>query len=141
MFWFAILLTIISNVFYHIFQKITPQDANPVLALAVSYLVAGLICMALLIWYPLEEGMRQSLKQLNWATIGLAFTLVGLELGFLLAYRAGWNISQAGLASNATVSVLLLPVGLMIFKEQLSRTNIAGVLVTIVGLLLMNWGK
>lgn len=141
MFWFAILLTIVSNVFYHIFQKITPQDANPVLALAISYLVAGLVCMALLIWFPLEEGVRQSLKQLNWATIGLAFTLVGLELGFLLAYRAGWNISLAGLASNATVSVLLLPVGLMVFKEQLSRVNIAGVLVTIVGLVLMNWGK
>ena len=87
MFWFAILLTIVSNVFYHIFQKITPQDANPVFALAISYLVAGLICLVLLIWFPLEEGMRQSLKQLNWATIGLAFTLVGLELGFLLAYR------------------------------------------------------
>ncbi len=141
MFWFAILLTIVSNVFYHIFQKITPQDANPVFALAISYLVAGLICVVLLIWFPLEEGVRQSLKQLNWATVGLAFTLVGLELGFLLAYRAGWNISLAGLASNATVSVLLLPVGLMVFKEQLSRLNLAGVAVTILGLVLMNWGK
>lgn len=141
MFWFAILLTIVSNVFYHIFQKITPQDANPVFALAISYLVAGLICMVLLIWFPLEEGMRQSLKQLNWATVGLAFTLVGLELGFLLAYRAGWSISLAGLASNATVSVLLLPVGLMVFKEQLSRLNIAGVVLTIIGLVMMNWGK
>ena len=141
MFWFAIVLTIVSNVFYHIFQKITPQDANPVFALAISYLVAGLICIVLLIWFPLEDGLRQSLNKLNWATIGLAFTLVGLELGFLLAYRAGWNISIAGLASNATVSVLLLPVGLMFFKEQLSRVNIAGMLVTIVGLVLMNWGK
>jgi uncharacterized membrane protein len=141
MFWFAILLTIVSNVFYHIFQKITPQDANPVLALAVSYLVAGLVCLALLFLFPLEEGMRQSVRQLNWVTIGLAFTLVGLELGFLLAYRAGWDISLAGLASNATVSVLLLPVGILIFKEQLTRTNTTGVLITIIGLVLMNWGK
>ncbi|MBN2043447.1 MAG: EamA family transporter [Anaerolineales bacterium] len=141
MFWFAIVLTIVSNVFYHIFQKITPQEANPVLALAVSYLAAGLVCLGLLVFFPLEEGVRQSVKQLNWATIGLAFTLVGLELGFLLAYRAGWDISLAGLASNATVSVLLLPVGLLAFKEQLSRTNMIGVLVTIAGLLLMNWKK
>lgn len=141
MFWFAIFLTIFSNVFYHIFQKITPQDANPVLSLAISYLVAGLVCLALLFFFPLEEGLRQSLKQLNWVTVGLAFTLVGLELGFLLAYRAGWNISLAGLASNATVSVLLLPVGVMVFKEQLSHTNLAGILVTIVGLVLMNLGK
>jgi uncharacterized membrane protein len=141
MFWFAILLTIVSNVFYHIFQKITPQDANPVLALAISYLVAGLVCMVLLMFFPLEAGVRQSLTQLNWATVGLAFTLVGLELGFLLAYRSGWNISLAGLASNATVSVLLLPVGLLVFKEQLSRINLTGVVVTVIGLVLMNWGK
>jgi hypothetical protein len=29
----------------------------------------------------------------------------------------------------------------MFFKEQLSRVNLAGVLVTILGLVLMNWGK
>ena len=73
--------------------------------------------------------------------MALAFTLVGLEVGFLLAYRAGWTISLAGLFSNATVSVLLLPVGLMLFKDRLSGVNALGVLVAIVGLVLMNWGK
>jgi len=141
MFWIAIALTILSNVFYHIIQKITPQQANPVLSLALSYLVAGLICLALLPVFPLKEGLREALKQLNWTTVALAFTLVGLEVGFLLAYRAGWTISLAGLFSNATVSVLLLPVGLMLFKDRLSGVNALGVLVAIVGLVLMNWGK
>jgi len=45
------------------------------------------------------------------------------------------------LFSNATVSVLLLPVGLMLFKDRLSGVNALGVLVAIVGLVLMNWGK
>ena len=43
MFWFAMILTIVSNVFYHIFQKVTPQEANPALALAVVGYYAGLV--------------------------------------------------------------------------------------------------
>lgn len=141
MFWMAIALTIISNVFYHLFQKVTPQNANPVLSLAVSYLAAALICLALLPVFPLKDGLRESLKQLNWASIALAFTLVGLELGFLLAYRAGWNISLAGLVSNTTVAMLLLPVGLILFRERLSGVNAVGVVIALLGLVLMNWGK
>ena len=141
MFWIAIVLTILSNIFYHIIQKVTPQQANPVLSLAISYLVAGLICIALLPVFPVKEGLREALKQLNWTTVALAFTLVGLEIGFLLAYRVGWTISLAGLFSNATVSVLLLPVGYLLFRDRLSGTNMVGVLVAIVGLVLMNWGK
>jgi len=135
------ILTIVSNVFYHIIQKVTPQDANPMLSLAVSYLVSAVICLLLLPLFPLKEGLRESLQKLNWTAVALALTLVGLEVGFLLAYRSGWAISFAGLFSNATVSILLLPVGLLMFNDKLSSTNIVGVLVTVAGLVLMNWGK
>ena len=141
MFWLAILLTVLSNVFYHIIQKNTPQQANVVLSLAVSYLVAGLICLLLLPMFPIKEGMRQALRDLNWTSVALAFTLVGLEVGFLLAYRAGWTISLAGLVSNATVAMLLLPVGLIFFRERLSGVNLLGAVVAVVGLVLMNWNR
>ena len=141
MFWLAILLTVFSNVFYHIIQKNTPQQANVVLSLAVSYLVAGLICLLLLPVFPIKEGMRQALRDLSWTSVALAFTLVGLEVGFLLAYRAGWTISLAGLVSNATVAMLLLPVGLIFFRERLSGVNLLGALVAVVGLVLINWNR
>jgi uncharacterized membrane protein len=141
MFWVAITITIISNVFYHVIQKVTPQDANPVLSLAVSYIFAAVICLLLLPLFPLKEGLREGLQKLNWTAVALALTLVGLEVGFLLAYRAGWIVSMAGLVSNATVSILLLPVGILLFSDKLSTTNMVGVLVTVVGLVLMNVGK
>lgn len=141
MFWIVISLTILSNVFYHIIQKVTPQQANPVLSLGISYLVAGLICFALLPVFPIKEGLREALRHINWTSLALAFSLVGLEIGFLLAYRAGWPISLAGLFSNATVSVILLPVGYMLFRDRLSGINMLGVLVAIIGLVLMNWEK
>ena len=32
------------------------------------------------------------------------------ELGFLLAYRSGWNLGVAALYSNAATALVLLPV-------------------------------
>lgn len=141
MFFLMIAVTIVSNVFYHIIQKVTPQDANPVLSLAVSYLAAALLCVALLPVFPLKDGFKASLLRLNWTSLALALTLVGLEVGFLLAYRAGWQVSMAGLVSNATVSLILLPVGIVLFRDKLSSTNLIGVLITVLGLALMNWRK
>lgn len=141
MFWFAILLTVLSNVFYHIIQKSTPQQANVVLSLAISYLVAGVLCLLLLPLFPMKEGVRMAIRDLNWTSVALAFTLVGLEVGFLLAYRAGWTISLAGLVSNATVAMLLLPVGLIFFRERLSGVNLLGAGVAVIGLVLMNWNR
>jgi len=43
-----------------------------------------------------------------------------LELGFLLAYRKVWNISVAGFLSNTLVALMLIPVGLLLFKETIS---------------------
>ena len=138
LFYFSILLTILSNVFYHIFQKLTPTNVNPFLALAVSYGSATLMCLAFLPFFPPAGGLVVALKQLNWVSVGLAASIVGLELGFLLAYRAGWNISLAGLVSNLTVSLLLLPIGLAFFKERLTPVNLIGIVVCIVGLVMVN---
>lgn len=139
MFIFSIGLTIIANVLYHIIQKSTPAEIHPMLSLAVTYLVAMLVCLLFVPLFPLDSGWLGSLRRLNWSCLALGVAIVGLELGFLLAYRAGWKISTGGLVSNVTVSMLLLPIGLMLFRERLSPTNILGVATCILGLVLVNW--
>ena len=137
-FYFSIGLTVISNVLYHIAQKVTPTNVNPMLALAVTYATATIVCLALLPLFPLTESLADSLRQRNWASIALGITVVGLELGFLLAYRAGWNIGLGALVSNVAVTLLLLPIGLLFFKEQLTPTNVLGIAVSAIGLWLVN---
>ncbi len=39
-YYLAVGLAVISNLFYHLSQKLTPTSANPALAVAVTYLVA-----------------------------------------------------------------------------------------------------
>lgn len=134
----ALALTVVSNVLYHIFQKSTPSNVNPIISLLVTYLTAAAFCAVIIPFYPKDSGLLDSLKRINWASFALGIAIVGLELGFLLAYRAGWNISLAGLLSNATVGLLLIPVGILFFAEKLTFINAAGIMLCFGGLVLMN---
>jgi uncharacterized membrane protein len=134
-----IILAIITSMLYHLFQKLTPAGANPILALIITYLTATLASLILLPAFPLSVNLRESLKGINWVSVALGVTIVGLELGYLLAYRAGWNISIAGIFSNATVALLLIPIGIALFNEKLSAFNLAGILFCTLGLVLVNW--
>ena len=63
--------------------------------------------------------------------------LSGIELGFLLAYRAGWKISVAAVATNVAVTAVLIPIGIVIFKDQLSLRKVVGLILCILGLVLV----
>jgi uncharacterized membrane protein len=139
MFYGAIAITVVSNVLYHLFQKVIPAGVNPLLSLAVTYVVAAIATLLLLPLFPMQGALGDELRKVNWASVGLGAVIVGLELGFLLAYRAGWNISLASLVANTTVALLLIPAGLLLFKEQLSPVNIVGIVLAIAGLVLVNW--
>jgi uncharacterized membrane protein len=138
LFFAPIALAVVSNVFYHLLQKATPQDVNPYLALVVTYAVALAACLVMLFVVPSPFGAGESLGRLNWASIGLGLAIVGLELGYLLAYRMGWQISLAGLISNVTVGLILIPVGIALFRERLTLANGVGILLCIAGIILVN---
>jgi len=139
--WFyysAILLTVVANVFYHILQKSTPLNVNPMLSLIVTYISAAVLCLLLLPLYPEQQGMVESFKRINWVSYAMGFAIVGLELGYLLAYRAGGSISMTAIISNAAVTMLLIPIGLLLFKEQVSLANLIGIALCFSGILLIN---
>lgn len=138
LFYGSMLLSIFSILFYHLFLKAVPSNAHPLVALAATYAIATVICLILLLVFPPIPSLYESLRQINWISGALAPVIVGVELGFLLAYRAGWNISIGGLIANVSVAVLLIPVGNLIFTERLSLTQIIGIGVCILGLILIN---
>lgn len=132
-------LTVVANVLYHVFLKVTPATVNPLLSLVVTYLMAATATAVIYLVYPDKVSLVAGLKELNWTSYALGLAIVGLEVGFMLAYRAGWNISLAGLISSTTVSLLLIPVGLLVFKESLTVTNALGIALCLVGLMLVNY--
>jgi len=138
MFYGAIALTVLANILYHIFQKAIPAGVNPMVSLMATYLVAAIASLVLLPLFPLQSDLASEFRKVNWASVALGGAIIGLELGFLLAYRQGWNISLASLVANTTVALILIPIGLMLFKEHLTPLNIVGAVLALAGLVLVN---
>ncbi len=135
---FSIVLIVASNIVYNICQKSTPQNVNPFSALLVTYLTAAILTVIALIFYKTDKGFFQSFNDLNWTSIVLGLSIVGLEFGYLLAYRAGWNISVGSLVANISLALLLIPVGVFFYHEGFEFNKILGIAFCIVGLLLIN---
>jgi len=135
----TIVIIVISSVLYHLFQKVTPIAANPAVTLGVTYATALLVCLVYLLIFPPQTGLARAIKSVNWSSIGLAVAILGIEFGYLAAYRTGWNINLGSLVSNVIVAILLIPIGALLFKEHLTIQQLIGIFVCIAGLILVNW--
>ena len=136
---FALSLAVIvlSNVVYHVSQKSIAPGAHPLVSLLVTYAVAAVITLLLFPFFPLRGTFGQAVRKINWASAAVGVTIVGVELGFLLAYRSGWRISIGSAAANAAVALVLIPTGLVFFGERLSAANAAGLILCLIGLVLV----
>ncbi len=135
---FPLLLAITGGVLYHIGQKAVPRAVNPFAAILLAYAIGSLCCVVALIAVPAERPLLESWRAANWAVALIGIGAVVIEIGFLLAYRAGWNISTASVLTNISVALLLLPIGLLFFKEELTWRNAVGVICCLLGLYLLS---
>lgn len=138
MYVFSIVLIVASNILYNICQKSTPADANPFSSLLVTYLTATLITITTFLFFYTDKSLLQSFEDLNWTSMALGVAIVGLELGYLMAYRAGWNISEGSLVANILLALMLIPVGILVYKEGFAFNKVLGVVFCLIGLILIN---
>ena len=133
-----ILLVVFSNVLYQICAKSVPHNVNPFASVTVTYLV-GAVCSALMFFLMGGQGnFIKEITKMNWAPYALGLAIVGLEVGFIYAYQAGWQVSTASVVQSAFLAVCLLLVGLLLYHEALSWNKILGVLICLVGLVFIN---
>ena len=141
LFYFSISLAILSSAFYHFVAKSTPSNVNFTVSLLVTYVLAFVVTLIGFLFFPVRNGVLTEIKQLNWASIGLAIAVVGIEFGFLLVYRSGWNLGIAAVLVNVVASLILVPVAIWVFKDKISWINIMGILVCLAGLVMLNWKR
>lgn len=134
-FW-PLVLVVTANVFYNISSRSVPKACDAFMALVCTYATAFIFS---LFGFLVTGGARNflpALKQTNWACFLLGFSMIGLEVGMIYMYRAGWKMSSACLAVNAVSAALLVLVGCLFFGEHLTLRQIAGMVVTMAGLAL-----
>lgn len=133
-----IALVVVSNTFYQICTKDVPEKASPFASLTVTYLVGAVICAVLhFITHPGTNPIRE-LSQLNWTSWALGLVIVGLEAGWIFAYKAGWQVSTGNIVQSAVLAALLIGVGYFVYHETLSWNKLVGVAVCLVGLVFIN---
>lgn len=141
LFYVSITLAILSSALYHFSAKSAPANVNFSISLVVTYAVALALTLLTAFFFPAPNGVLAEVKQLNWASIVMAIAIVGIEFGFLLSYRAGWDLGIAAVLVNVVASLILLPVAIFFFKDKISWVNLLGIFVCLVGLVMLNWKK
>jgi drug/metabolite transporter (DMT)-like permease len=133
-----IILIVLSNTFYNICAKSTPAGVNPFASLLITYLTAAAATLILLFFYSPEKNITTAFKSINWTSFCLGICIIGLEFGYIMAYRAGWNISIGSLVANVLLAVILIFVGLLFFKEKININHLIGIVLCIIGLIFIN---
>lgn len=75
---------------------------------------------------------------MNWAPFVLGIAIVGLEAGWIYAYKAGWQVSTGFIVQSAFLAIVLLFVGYFLYREALSWNKIAGIVICLIGLVFIN---
>ena len=131
-------LIIISNIFYQVCTKSVPSDMDPFASLTITYLIGAAFSFIMYFALNRNANLIQEYGKLNWAPLVLGVAIVGLEVGYIFVFKAGWGVSVAQIVQAAVVAVVMIFVGYLFYKEALSWNKIVGIIVCLAGLGLIN---
>jgi drug/metabolite transporter (DMT)-like permease len=133
----SMIVLVLSAASYQLTAKFIPHSLSPWHVLTVVYLI-GVVLSLIAGWIDAsEQSLWQTFRSSNWAVFVLGFAVVGIEAGYLLAFRAGWRLNITGVFSNAAAAALLFPIGILILKERMTTLNMIGLIVAVIGLYLI----
>lgn len=133
-----ILLVILSNTVYNICTKSTPSNVNAFGTLMITYFTAAIITAIIFLFLVKPENALSELSNINWTSVVLGMAIVGLELAYIFAFRAGWKVSSASVVANIGLAIVLLFVGAILYGENITLKQVLGILFCICGLFLIN---
>lgn len=133
-----IALVVLSNVVYHICAKSLPAAMNPLASLTVTYLVGAAASATLFCLLNKNASLLKEYAHMNWAPVLLGLAVVGLEMGVICAYKAGWPVSTASIVQSSFLAVALIFVGFFLYREALTWNKVVGILICLVGLGFIN---
>ena len=133
-----IALIVLSNTLYQICAKSVPDGMNPFASLTVTYLVGAVVSGILYFALGTNTNLLKEYGRLNWAPVVLGVVIVGLEAGYIFAFKAGWQVSTTQVVQAAILAGVLLFVGYLLYHEALTWNKILGIIICLIGLVFIN---
>ncbi len=134
-----IAIVIISNIIYQICAKSMPSDIDPFASLTVTYSLSAVLCLILYFVLNKNGNIIKEYGKLNWVPFAFGLVLVGLEAGWLFAYKAGWKVSVAQITQSSVLALALIFVGAFMFHEKITWNKLVGIVICMIGLVFINF--
>ena len=112
---------------------------NPLASLTVTYLIGAVVSCVLYYILNRDANLLREIRLTNCSPVVLGIVIVGLEVGFIYAFRAGWQVSITQIVTSAMVAVILIFVGHLLYREAITWNKIVGIIVCLAGLVLINY--
>ena len=133
-----IALVVLSNVVYQICAKSVPEKMDPFAVLTVTYLVGAAASAVMYVVLHRDVHLFREYAKLNWAPFVLGIVIVGLEVGWIYAYKAGWPVSTGFIVQSAFLAAVLLVIGFVLYTEPITRNKLIGIALCLAGLVVLN---
>ena len=132
-------LVIIANIVYQICAKEVPPEMDGLASLILTYAASAVTVFVLFFAFGgTASSLLAEYTKLNWAPAMLGVSAVGLEAGYIFAFKNGWEISKAFVVQASILAVALIFVGLILYGEGLNWNKLVGIAICIAGLVLIN---
>jgi uncharacterized membrane protein len=137
--WQVLLVPILACSLYHFCLKKIPSSIHPFMLLSIVYIIGLFLSIACYFLIPFNtfvpfEKPAEFSKQ-TWIFLSLVgLSVVGIEFGFMLAYRNGFSPSFTPVLVTAAVGVVLYPIMILFQGELLQFSKIFGAVSCLVGI-------
>ena len=139
--WWPLLLVVLSSVGYQVGLKEVSGIGDPMASLMVTYLAASVVSFVIYFFQSLgKESFLRGVLSENVSAIGLGLAIVGIEVGTLFMYRAGWAVNVAFVVANSLIVAALMLTGFLFYKEKLTLRQLIGVGISLAGILCIVMG-
>lgn len=139
--WWPLLLVVLSSVGYQVGLKEVSGIGDPMISLMVTYLAASAVSFVIYFFQSLgKESFLRGVLSVNVSAMGLGLAIVGIEVGTLFMYRAGWAVNVAFVVANSLIVAALMVTGFLLYKEKLSLRQLIGVGISLAGILCIVMG-
>lgn len=139
--WWPLLLVVASSVGYQVGLKEVSDVGDPMASLMVTYLAAAVVSFVIYFFQSLgRESFLRGVLSVSLSAIGLGLAIVGIEVGTLFMYRAGWAVNVAFVVANSLIVAALLLTGFLLYKEKLTLRQLIGVGISLAGILCIVMG-
>lgn len=136
LFW-PIMIVVVANTFYNISAKLVPNEVHSFASLFITYLIAALLSILLFFITSGDKNIVTEIQKTNWTALVLGLSIVALEFGYIYIYRVGWNVSIGSLVANISLAIVLLIIGVLVYKESISIQQTLGIVLCFIGLILV----